>query len=152
KANTSSDALRVDGALSIPHYFKLPSYQHMLNQVQSLNTTDLTRQLAIIRCSFEAKMAQTTSVDHQICPVQSFPLLTSEALIEEAQAIATVLESRAITDADGSINWIGLGYVPEAERYRLQILDDSLYEGRGGVAVFFAALHQATHHPRFRDL
>ena len=108
-------------------------------------------QIAIIQSSFHVKMAQTSSQDKQ-WDVESLPLLNSQQLIEEARAIAGELETRAIPDADGSVNWIGLGYVSEAERFHLQVLSDNLYEGRCGVALFLAALCQVSGESRLGNL
>ncbi|MCP6762977.1 MAG: type 2 lanthipeptide synthetase LanM family protein [Fischerella sp. CENA71] len=146
-ASAASDELSVAEHLSIPGYFKQPSYQQTLAQLQAMDETDLARQVAIIQGSFYAKLAQTSTGEIEKWQAKSLPLLTPEQLIAEAQAIATQLETRAITDFDGSINWIGLGCVPEAERFRLQVLDYSLYEGRCGVALFLAALDQITGDP-----
>ncbi|MEJ6487390.1 type 2 lanthipeptide synthetase LanM family protein [Nostoc punctiforme UO1] len=151
-ANAASDELSVSDDLSIPHYFKQPSYHHVLRQLQAMSETDLARQIAIIQGSFHAKLAQTSSEESEQWDVESAPLLSSAQLIEEAGAIANALEKTAILDPDGSINWIGLNYVPEAERFRLQVLGSGLYDGRSGVALFLAALNKVAGEPRSRDL
>lgn len=151
-ANAASDELNVSDDLSISHYFKQPSYQHVLKQLQAMGETDLARQIAIIQGSFHAKLAQTSSEKSEQSEVESAPLLSSAQLIEEARAIANALEKTAIIDPDGSANWIGLGYVPEAERFRLQVLNFGLYDGRCGVALFLAALDKVAREPRSRDL
>ncbi|ACC83386.1 type 2 lanthipeptide synthetase LanM family protein [Nostoc punctiforme] len=151
-ANAASDELSVSDDLSIPHYFKQPSYHHVLRQLQAMSKTDLARQIAIIQGSFHAKLAQTSSEESEQWDVESAPLLSSAQLIEEAGAIANALEKTAILDPDGSINWIGLNYVPEAERFRLQVLGSGLYDGRSGVALFLAALNKVAGEPRLRDL
>ncbi|MDZ8082016.1 MAG: type 2 lanthipeptide synthetase LanM family protein [Nostoc sp. DcaGUA01] len=151
-ANTASDELSASNQVSIGQYFKQPSYQHALNQLQAMDEIDLARQTAIIQGSFHAKVAQTPSQDIQQWNAESLPLLSSAELIAEARAIATDLEMTAIPDPDGSVNWIGLGYVHEAERFRLQVLGHNLYEGRTGVALFLAALSQVTNDSRSRDL
>lgn len=78
--------------------------------------------------------------------------MNSEQLIEEAKAIAAELETRAIPDADGSVNWIGLVYMSEAERFQLQVLNDNLYAGRCGIALFLAALAQVSGESRLGNL
>lgn len=148
-ASAASDELIVGQA--IPHYFRQSSYQQVLSQLQALDQTDLSRQIAIIQGSFYAKVAQTSSKDEQ-WDVESLPLLNSEQLIEAARAIAAELEMRAIPDPDGSVNWIGLDYEPKAERFQLQVLNDSLYAGRCGVALFLAALCQVSGESRFGNL
>ncbi|MBW4574204.1 MAG: type 2 lantipeptide synthetase LanM family protein [Aphanothece sp. CMT-3BRIN-NPC111] len=151
-ASAASEALSVAGYPSIPHYFKQASYQQVLNQLQKLDEIDLTRQVAIIQGSFYAKVAQTTSPETGQWNLESLPRLSSEQLISEAIAIAIELETRAIPDPDGSVNWIGLSYIPEAERFQLQVLDEGLYDGRCGVALFLAALYQVTGERHFGNL
>jgi type 2 lantibiotic biosynthesis protein LanM len=150
--NAGSDELSVSDDLYIPHYFKQPSYHHVLKQLQAMDEIDLARQVAIIQGSFHAKLAQTSSEESEQWNVESAPLLSSAQLVEEARAIANALEKTAIIDPDGSVNWIGLSYVPEAERFRLQVLDSGLYDGRCGVALFLAALDKVAGEPRSRDL
>ncbi|WGV23380.1 type 2 lanthipeptide synthetase LanM family protein [Halotia branconii] len=151
-ANAASDRLQVSSDLSIPQYFKQPSYQHVSNQLQAMDETDLARQTAIIQGSFHAKVAQTPNQGSPQWNAESLPLLSAAELIAEASAIATDLETTAIPDPDGSVNWIGLGYVHEAERFRLQVLGNSLYDGRCGVALFLAALSQVTKDSHSSDL
>ncbi|KOP24616.1 lanthionine synthetase [Hapalosiphon sp. MRB220] len=151
-ANAASDELRVSSDVSISQYFQQPSYQHAWNQLQAMDEIDLARQTAIIQGSFYAKVAQTSSQGSPQWNAESLPLLSSAELIAEANAIATDLEKTAVPDPNGSVNWIGLGYVHEAERFRLQVLGYSLYDGRCGVALFLAALSQVNNDSRYRDL
>ncbi len=151
-ASANSDALALKGISIIPQYFKEASYQQVREQLQALDETDLVRQIAIIQGAFYARIAQTTTDKHQQQQEYSLPSLSSAQLIQEARKIATELEARALEDADGSLNWIGMGFVPEAERFQLQLLGDSLYDGRCGVALFFAGLYQVTHEPQFSEL
>lgn len=151
-ASAASDVLCLQGLQDLPQCFKQPSYQQVLSQLQALDEADLAQQVAIIRGSFHARVARTSVKDSASWEVQSLPLLTPEELLEEAQAIAMELEAKAIQDPDGSVNWIGLGYVSEAERFQLQVLGDDLYDGCCGIALFFAALYKVSGTPRYRDL
>ncbi len=151
-ASTSSDLLSLKNIQQIPQYFQQPSYQQVLEQLQSLDETDLARQVAIIQGSFSARVAQTSNPKTQKWQGESSKILNSEELIQSALAIAEELETRSIKDPDGSLNWIGMGFVSEADRYQLQLLDDSLYDGRCGVALFFAALYRVTGDSHFSDL
>ena len=151
-AGANSDALTLKGIPAIPQYFKQASYQQVREQLQALDETDLVRQVAIIQGAFSARVAQTAAEKHPQGQEESLPPLSSEQLIQEARKIATELEARALQDADGSLNWIGMGFVPEAERFQLQVLEDGLYDGRCGVALFFAGLYRVTQEHRFSEL
>ncbi|WP_276753054.1 hypothetical protein [Chlorogloeopsis fritschii] len=61
RLDTDSDELSVSVDKFISHYFKQPSYQHMLSHIQALGEADLARQLAIIQGSFHAQVARTTN-------------------------------------------------------------------------------------------
>ena len=151
-ASANSDALALKGISAIPQYFKQASYQQVREQLQALDETDQVRQVAIIQGAFSARVAQTAADKHQQWQEESLLPLSSEQLIQEARKIAIELEARALQDADGSLNWIGMGLVPEAGRFQLQMLGDGLYDGRCGVALFLAGLYPVTQSPRFSEL
>ena len=151
-ANTNSDALELKNIQAIPQYFKQPSYQEVVAQFQALDETNLAQQVAIIQGAFSVRVAQSSTDESQPWQADALPLLSAEQLIQEARAIAAELEVRAIQDADGNLNWIGMGFVPQANRFQLQILNDSLYDGRCGVALFLAGLYRVTQEDHFRDL
>ncbi len=151
-ASVNSKALTLKSIPAIPLYFKQASYQQVREQLETLDETDLTRQIAIIQGAFFARVAQTTTNEDQQRQEESILTLTSEQLIQEARKIATELEARSLQDADCSLNWIGMGFVPEAERFQLQLLGDDLYDGRCGVALFFAGLYRVTQEPQFSKL
>ena len=50
------------------------------------------------------------------------------------------------------MNWIGLNYLDGADRYQLDVLGDSLYDGCCGVALFLVALSRITGEPRYASL
>jgi type 2 lantibiotic biosynthesis protein LanM len=151
-ANAGSDALAVNGQPLIRRYFMQPSYQQVLDQIRLLDEADLARQMAIIRASFLGRTASISSGDLGRWNAEAARMLSSEELVDEARTIAADLEARAIRASHGGVTWVGLTYVPEAERFQLRVLNDSLYDGRCGVALFLAALHSVTGERRFRDL
>jgi lantibiotic modifying enzyme len=51
----------------------------------------------------------------------------------------------------GRLGWIGLAYRASAGGFEANPLDDSLYEGSVGIAIFLAALHRMTGEAKFRD-
>ncbi|HBE31803.1 MAG TPA: type 2 lantipeptide synthetase LanM, partial [Cyanobacteria bacterium UBA11368] len=54
--------------------------------------------------------------------------------------------------AADSVTWIGMGYLPNAQRMQLQPLGYGLYDGADGIALFLAALAKITGNAEFRDL
>ncbi len=157
-ADSSSDALTVNPELIIEGYFKEPSYDRVISRLRQLSNADLAQQIAIIRGSFYSRAARgittTTSNlrDNTVTNLDETAPLTQEQLVQEAVEIGKELQQRAIQAVDGSVTWIGMGYLPKAQRMQLQPLGDGLYDGVCGVALFLAALTKITGDAGFRDL
>ena len=160
-AKSNSDDLSVGVEQPIERYFKESSASQVLKRLRMLNETDLAQQVAIIQGAFCAKMAHkpltklakaanTSSATG--ADFSDIRLLSAEQLLDSAQAIAQSIQERAIRGADGSVSWIGFGFVPNAERFQLQILGDSLFDGNCGIALFLAALDRVKGDNQFHDL
>ncbi|MGH7266000.1 MAG: type 2 lanthipeptide synthetase LanM, partial [Candidatus Rokuibacteriota bacterium] len=72
--------------------------------------------------------------------------------IAEARTIAEELRNRAILAPDGSATWIAPTRLGAARQDPVAPLDDTLYDGAGGVAVFLATLDAVTRRSEFRSL
>ncbi|GAA6621859.1 type 2 lanthipeptide synthetase LanM family protein [Scytonema sp. NUACC26] len=157
-ADSSSDALTLNSDLIVKGYFREPSYNRMISCLQQLNDTDLAQQIGIIRGSFYSRSARgmTSSLPTKRASASLnlgvMAPLTSAQLVQEAVEIAKELQQRAIYAANGSTTWIGMGYLPKAERIQLQPLGYGLYDGVCGVSLFLAALAKVTGDVGFRDL
>ena len=155
-ANSDSDDLTVSPELKIAGCFKEPSYDRVISNLKGLSNANLAQQIIIIQGSLYSR---TTYEHGSAAPTERTapdpnlnPILTQTQIVQSAVAIAQELQQRAIYAADGSVNWIGMGYIPQAQRLQLQPLDYSLYDGVGGVALFLAALEKITVGAGFRDL
>jgi type 2 lantibiotic biosynthesis protein LanM len=151
-ADTSELALGEEGGAVVPDHFARPSFEAALERLQSLDEADLAWQVAIIEGSFHAMAARSSHEADGGHDLGSATPLRGDGLVEAARSIAAELAARAVRDPKGGASWVGLGLVHEAERFQLQPLGDSLYDGRGGVALFLAALHAVTGEMRHRDL
>ncbi|MBW4450417.1 MAG: type 2 lantipeptide synthetase LanM family protein [Spirirestis rafaelensis WJT71-NPBG6] len=154
-ADSSSDALCINPDLIIEGYFKEPSYERMISHLRRLNDADLTQQIAIIRGSFYSRVARgitDAASTNAALDLDATAALPPAQLVQSAVEIGKELHARAIYAADGSVTWIGMGYLPKAERMQLQPLGYSLYDGVGGVALFLAGLAKITGNAEFRDL
>ncbi|MBW4494007.1 MAG: type 2 lantipeptide synthetase LanM family protein [Oscillatoria princeps RMCB-10] len=155
-AFADSDALTGGLDKPIEAYFEAPSYSQVQERLRSLSETDLAQQTEIIKGTFYARIVRDSN--RQVGgtpPTTNFSQinpLTGEELLREATRIAREIQERAIRGADGSVKWIGFGYVPSADRFQLMPLDDSLYDGNGGIALFLAALDCIGGTGELRDL
>ena len=62
-------------------------------------------------------------------------------MLRLAEGVGKQIIARAIWDGDAAY-WIGLDYTHTTGRYSLQPVGASLYSGRGGIALFLAALYR----------
>lgn len=149
-ADSDSDALKVNPNLIIAGCFKEPSYDKVIANLHQLNKADLAQQITIIRASLCSRFArELSSAAPTECDVFSQDLdattpLTQAQMVQEAVAIAQQLQQQSICATDGSVSWIGMEYIPQAQQLQLQPLGYGLYDGVCGVALFLAALEKIT--------
>ncbi|BAZ30265.1 lanthionine synthetase C family protein [Cylindrospermum sp. NIES-4074] len=144
-----SDVLTIGLEQPLAKCFPASCYSQILSRLKKLNHTDLDQQVAIIRGALYARVGRSATAPQSLVTphiaannteISPIPLLTNEQLLHHTEAIATEIIQRAIRGTDTSVNWLGLGYIQNAERLQLQPLGENLYDGSGGVAIFLAAL------------
>jgi type 2 lantibiotic biosynthesis protein LanM len=150
-APTAAADLVVDGQ-PVAGCLRSASFNDVATQLARLDEASLGCQLALIDGSFYASQARTVVPQGTPEVFEPLPPPARDALVARAVALAEEIARRAIVDSDGGLNWIGLHHVLEAGRVQLQVVGDSLYDGRSGIAVFLAALHRVTGQARFRTL
>jgi type 2 lantibiotic biosynthesis protein LanM len=111
-------------------------------RLDHLDDREIAWQIEVIRqnTGTASKSAKATPVRQQ----QSAPLRldsaqpSKEVFIAEADRIAEELSRYAMRRGPGAA-WIGLDWLGDAEVFQLVCLDQSLYNGNSGIAVFLAA-------------
>ena len=156
---TSTDSLDLTLGVQSPikNIFKESGLSHVSSLLQRLSSDDLTLQVALIRDAFYAKIARgdSTALAEGIAQESKINLISpgdSEQLVEAAWQIAEVIASRAVRGVDEKANWIGLIFKPGYDRYQLEILTETLYDGNYGITLFLAALTKVTGSNEFRQL
>jgi type 2 lantibiotic biosynthesis protein LanM len=156
-AIAASDTLPLGQEKIIPEYFQSSCLSQVMTRLQKLDDADLAQQLGIIQLAFYARQARSLQTDPgnstgtELEDYAASPL-TSEHLLSKAQEIGVEIQDRAIRGGDGSLTWISLTYVLNAERFQLMPLGYSFYDGNCGIALFLAALARVTNNAQFRDL
>ena len=154
-ARANDTALEISNGVSVPHALRRSSFEEVVESLGAMREADLAQQRAIIEGAFHAKAAHTaagTDVDASFSAVVPSRALGRDAFLCAAIAIGAEIEQRALIDGENGASWIGLGYIDHAERFQLQVLDDTLYDGCCGVALFLAALCRTTGEQRFGAL
>ncbi|GAP94813.1 type 2 lanthipeptide synthetase LanM family protein [Leptolyngbya sp. NIES-2104] len=147
--------LTISADQSVKHYFVESSYDHIVTRFRQLNETDLAQQIGFIRSSlytnFAGNFASPLS-EKPILNLDAIEPIAKKTLIQQAEAIALELQTRAICAPDGSVTWIGMSYLPEAERLQQMPMGYDLYDGTFGVALFLSALEKVTGNGKFHRL
>ena len=158
-AYSDSDSLTVSPTRQLEQCFQAAPYQRVIDCLRQLSHHDLSQQVSIIRTSLYSRVARksiSTLLSENLCEkvlnLDAVAPLTQEQLVQQAVMIANQLQLRAIRADDSSATWIGLEYLPQAERLQLQPLGWGLCDGSCGVALFLAALANVTGNQEFRDL
>ncbi|MDJ0734840.1 MAG: type 2 lanthipeptide synthetase LanM family protein [Nostocaceae cyanobacterium] len=153
-----SDELVLEPGESIAEYFEEPSYKTLQTQLENLSEADLARQAEIIKGCFYAQSKSVNLQGDAITPEpvksqnHSLVPLRKEQLLQQATRLAEEIQARAIWGSDGSVQWIGFNYFPNAKCFQFQPLGDNLYNGNSGIALFLAALDYVRGTNQFREL
>ena len=130
--------------------FAAPSYDALRKRLDGFSEVDLQRQCAYIRGAVAARYVTVDVAVGRHVPAESKAPASSEFFLTEAKSIAARILARVHRGDDGSVEWIGFGRLPQG-RLQLQPLGDGLYDGRAGIAVFFAGLFRLTGLPEYRE-
>jgi type 2 lantibiotic biosynthesis protein LanM len=137
--------------------FEQSSYSRAISRLSQLSETDLAQQISLIKGALYIRSTnqvyQRNSPNTLKLNLTDTALLTLQESVRQAVAIAQKIGQGAIHSSDGkSATWIGISYLPSAQRLNLQPLGFSLYDGTCGIALFLTALEKITGGAGFRDL
>jgi lantibiotic modifying enzyme len=142
-ARTDARSLELVGGRQLSNVLDCASLSAAHTRVENMSLDDLVFQIEIIRGAYAARTSATAQrpskridADNEV----TAPPFTEEICLEQAGTLAKVLAQKALRDTDGGLHWLGFSYVPEAQRLQLDLVPQGLYDGRCGIALFFAAL------------
>ncbi|MBD2243784.1 type 2 lanthipeptide synthetase LanM family protein [Nostoc sp. FACHB-888] len=155
-AYSDSDAIAINPEQTIDKFLNRPSYDDVISRLQQLNDGDLAQQISIIQgslysCLSNEHLHSLPLQSTELCEYTVTPL-SQAAMLQQAIAIAQEVQQRAIRGNNGTVAWIGMGYISETQKFQLQPLGYSLYDGCSGISLFLAALASVTGRAEFGDL
>lgn len=130
---------------AVEGFFQASSYESLLRKLEALDEEDLELQLAFIRGSLLRPSTPSVAPPHEDAPP-----LSDAACLEQAEAIARLIRSQAIAASGGGLSWLAPQIVAPG-RFQIRPLSAGLYDGLGGVALFFSALFKVTGKPEYRE-
>ncbi len=142
--SAASRSLTLGDGLTLVDYLEQSPFDRSIARIRGLDRDDLDVQVAFIRAALLASVAVDAGMEGSDDMLDDDTPMSREDLISAVRAIATQLHATAIRSPNGSASWIGLGFLPLAQRFQLQPIRGDLYSGVAGIAVFLAALEQVT--------
>lgn len=128
---------------SIEDCFRTSGLEALQARLRSMHPADRRHQVGLIRASIQAragwKTLESTASDGAEADFDSVPPLSDRRAREAATRIARHLNAAAIWSTEETATWVGLTFMPEVERYQLQVLPNALFDGVSGVGLFLAA-------------
>jgi type 2 lantibiotic biosynthesis protein LanM len=148
--------LTVSPSKVIENYFTESSKNQVISHLESLSLEDLEQQIRYIRSTLYSQKSVKSKFscpDHTtVTNFSEIAPITQNEIVTQITSIANKIQQEAICGTDGSATWITLGIVPGTDKFQVQPMDYSLYEGSCGVALFLAALESVTGNSTFRPL
>jgi type 2 lantibiotic biosynthesis protein LanM len=150
--STSETFLR-GSETEVAEFFRDSALNSVYRRLRRMSRADLALQKGIIEASFYVRgtAAMETVPDARPRPPVPSERPENATFVERADEIAHTLLQLASRGEDGSLAWLGLGYVPEAQRKQLRPIGGSLYDGDSGIALFFGSLAKVTGDRRWAE-
>lgn len=140
--------------IQIKDFFTHSSLNQVLDKVEKLSSKDLSTQLQLIELSMLAIKSTSTVKTHK--PLDSKGLKRNEKseILNEVLRIAENLSSSAIwSDNYQDVTWIGTRVVGiEENQWKVTPTGPDLYDGLGGIALFFTYLAKTSDNQEYKDI
>ncbi len=147
---TNEIGLYCDEKKIVSHFFQRPSFERVCEKLAQAGEEDLQRQIRLIKGAFYARFFDP-AVPSVSFRAQRGISSGKENFLEYAEKIAQQIMSEAISDGNGRLAWVGLGFSPVTQKMQIQAISENLYDGRVGVSLFFAALYSLTQKKEYRQ-
>ncbi|HEX8675422.1 MAG TPA: type 2 lanthipeptide synthetase LanM family protein [Longimicrobium sp.] len=133
---TDGTALHDSRGDPVGSFCPVSPYQAVRERIARMDAAECHRQSTLVRFIYALAECPPATRAAEAAPA---PLDRAMALAEAGQ-IARALESLVVRAPDGSPSWIGRDGANTASPGALGIIDDRLFDGRAGVALFLGAL------------
>ncbi|MFM8203266.1 MAG: DUF4135 domain-containing protein, partial [Dolichospermum sp.] len=137
-----SDTLTLsDGLPNIELFLDTSGLLACRRRLEELSIDEINFQIQLIKGAIEAKQIKVSSLEfptEQINISNTFP--SSDYKLDEVIRIAKQLQQQAIIDQRGYPEWLGIDIGQDQEKFNFGLVGLSLYGGRCGIALLFAAL------------
>ncbi|HEX5870483.1 MAG TPA: type 2 lanthipeptide synthetase LanM, partial [Longimicrobium sp.] len=123
-----------------------PALDDVRARLARMGGDDLGVQVGTVLASLDTRTEMESHAPSSVAapaPQASQPL-PADALLDEALRIGAALRRAALRGVDGTPYWLSLRKNAQLGKFRIEVTGPDLFEGRAGIALFFAALARAT--------
>ncbi|MBD2387102.1 type 2 lanthipeptide synthetase LanM family protein [Cylindrospermum sp. FACHB-282] len=159
-ASGNSDAkdLTINLETTIEDFFPDYPYDSMIARCQQLSDENLAEQTKIIQAALYSNLSAgdlsrliAENPNLNISTNTVVPL-TEDTILQKAINIGREIQQQAVHGTKQDAAWVGMNYKTDLRRFTLIPLENSLYNGNCGIALFLAALANVTNQSEFREL
>jgi type 2 lantibiotic biosynthesis protein LanM len=140
----------IDGLL------EAPCYRQMVERLRRLDEEDLDNQLALVRASFDSRIAIAMhggprAASESGPELSDATTLTPSGFLEEAVRIGEMILSKSVTAKGRAPHWVTLRHLPGPDKNQLDPISPDLFEGRAGIALVMALLGRISGTAKFTE-
>lgn len=143
--NSSDTDLFDSRGKAIHKYFRESSFHYVEEKIKNLSQKDMTTQSIYLQIAL-TKLNELDFEQRVMRQVKSEHKTADKSTITKSIVLITkcLMDKAIFSDDKSDVNWIGVfaGGESEDATWQVRPLDNYLYEGLPGVAIFFAALNK----------
>ena len=145
----SSHLINAHGEVVAPMAIERP-FDSCRRKLESLSTSDKAFQRHVLQmCLFPvANEALPMNREHHL---KAVPDLSSRQYLDGAMSIAEIITKMRIDGEEGDAGWRFMDTHPRTNRHFLSPMGCGLYNGMGGLAIFYLSLYRATGTTRYLE-
>ncbi len=146
----SRDLITSSGEI-IPNFFKKASYDISVERIAGLTMENIEQQARWIEASIASNCKEKISIKQYHFSPEDLNNIDTNLFVEGAKKIGYRLAEQAIIGNRNDAAWIGL-VTNYYGQWQVSSLDQSLYNGLSGIALFLAYLGKVTNEKDFTKL
>jgi type 2 lantibiotic biosynthesis protein LanM len=149
--------LCIDGDLAVSAYFAVPAFSKIAAQIRAASHEDKAQQLSFVRLALRSQAMNRRKHETGALRRANGKAQTREMPVDSAELINRALEigdlvlDLAVSASDSSATWLGVQFDRATRAYKFAEVDDGLFDGRSGIALFLAALSRVSGKPKYAD-
>lgn len=131
----------------IQNYFPLSGLEKVKNRIIDLSMEEINKELSIIKVCLGLYDEKYKKMKYEKLPLINIQKTHSNILIKEAVKIGDFILSKSY-EAQDQLSWPSINLSEES--WKVEAMDESLYSGQSGLALFFIELFKFTNDQKYK--